>query len=726
MKKYTAILLVFSFLSTCVMPMAKADDLLLPPAGQRLALSTAFMPVTLKGVVVDPKDPFKFNFLVDSGDTGLKAQQLNAQGMKLIKYFLAALTVPEEDMWVNLSPYEKDRIIAPSFGNTDMGRDLLAQDYILKQLSASLTFPEDALGKKFWDEVYKKAQDIYGAMNIPLDTFNKVWIMPDKAQVYEHNNGAFVVESRLKVMLEEDYLATQKNKVISTNKNAEVIRNVILPELEKEVNEGQHFAALRQAYHAMILASWYKIRLKESILGKLYVNQNKINGVAINDKQASQKIYTQYLEAFKKGVYNYIKETPTTEGKAIPKKYFSGGLVMKTNDLVAESLKNQNSAMIVHTNGYLTSITVNARPMKSNEVTHVWERFENGDEISLKEIDGITEMNKASLREQIMVSKLSKKDLIIGALEKVELNSDVKIFVLETVNGLEAFMLIFKASPYRWSYVVASKDDKPAAKDILKIALKQTDLKIRTKDAAMIDDLKPLHKRPIEKRRNRLIDLPISMEEERLPLEMDGLNENVNTLRDVQMDDLARRRVINAIIPAMNHRIEEILGSRLSYPKQYIMASAKYRPRNTFVITVGNNPTVLDDIKNKGTSAEDLYILIKKRLNNKRLTAFFGGMVIIEEPSQKDLIEASQLKFLHENWEIKFTVGFTDSAMQSEGDSYGGIDLNARNLNLQIKRDGKGFVLPVADQDLGLMRIDGLFPVILNISAIPNLNDYLN
>ena len=70
-------------------------------------------------------------------------------------------------MWVNLSPYEKDRIVPDAFGQTEMGRDLLAQDYMLKQLTASLMYPGEELGKKFWDNVYKEAQERYGTTNIP-------------------------------------------------------------------------------------------------------------------------------------------------------------------------------------------------------------------------------------------------------------------------------------------------------------------------------------------------------------------------------------------------------------------------------------------------------------------------------------------------------------------------------------------------------------------------------
>ena len=76
---------------------------------------------------------------------------------KLIKYFLASLTIPESDLWVNLSPYEKNRIIPQSFGLTEMGRDLLAEDYMLKQITASLIYPEDEIGKRILETYLRRS-----------------------------------------------------------------------------------------------------------------------------------------------------------------------------------------------------------------------------------------------------------------------------------------------------------------------------------------------------------------------------------------------------------------------------------------------------------------------------------------------------------------------------------------------------------------------------------------
>src|SRR5205814_1829907 len=155
----------------------------------------------------------RFDFIMDIGDSGLSldSKEFRQEARKLIKYFLASITVPEKDLWVNLSPYERNRIIPEGFGVTEMGRDLLAQDYILKQLTASLIYPEDQLGKEFWERVRTKAQEKYGTTDIPMNTFNKIWIVPNKAVVYENGASAFVIESNLKVMLEEDYLALMNN-----------------------------------------------------------------------------------------------------------------------------------------------------------------------------------------------------------------------------------------------------------------------------------------------------------------------------------------------------------------------------------------------------------------------------------------------------------------------------------------------------------------------------------
>ncbi|MBF0510801.1 MAG: hypothetical protein HQL13_00560 [Candidatus Omnitrophica bacterium] len=387
------VLTLASFLLTGIGPMpVNAYDYRLPAPGVMVHLSLPFNPPILKGIKVHPENPFYFDFILDKGDSpsviaGRAKQslqeQLKTEATKLIKYFLASITIPEKDLWVNLSPYEKYRIIPQSFGLTQMGRDLLALDYILKQITASLIYPEDEVGKRFWKKIYEETAKKYGTTDVLVNTFNKVWIVPEKAVVYENTTvkTAYVVESKLKVMLEEDYVAMFKHgetlmptrghvpffrdvspsrwpSEVALNMKApqgnprtpirdinalgsKIIREIVIPELTKEVNENRNFASLRQVYNSVILAIWYKKKIKDSIFFSNYADKSKIVGVNIDDPNEKEKIYQQYLKAFKKGVYNYIKEEidPVTQ-EMMPKKYFSGGVTLMSPTMTVFNTEN--------------------------------------------------------------------------------------------------------------------------------------------------------------------------------------------------------------------------------------------------------------------------------------------------------------------------------------------------------------------------------------------------
>ncbi|MBF0483238.1 MAG: hypothetical protein HQL25_00885, partial [Candidatus Omnitrophica bacterium] len=362
-KKSICMVTLVVFIFTSVTPSYGQILSTMPAPGTMVQLSPAFKPALLTGIKVHPDNPFRFEFILDAGSNNDKnsvgaryivpdKDAIKTESEKLIKYFLASLTVPEKDLWVNLSPVEKDRIVPEAFGKTEMGRDLLAQDYLLKQLTASLLYPEGEIGRQFWEKVYKKLREIKakdaidplsslrgegkgeGSLNknleTPTDIFNKVWIVPEKAVVYENAEAgtAYVVESKLKVLTEQDYFAGGNPvKSLRDNATSQVLKEIVIPALTREVNTGKNFAQLRQVYNSLILAAWYKKKIKDSILNQVYSDKNKISGVDIADSKAAEKIWAQYVETFKKGAYNYIKEEydPNTQ-QIIPRKYFSGGV----------------------------------------------------------------------------------------------------------------------------------------------------------------------------------------------------------------------------------------------------------------------------------------------------------------------------------------------------------------------------------------------------------------
>ncbi|MCP4653411.1 MAG: methyltransferase domain-containing protein [Candidatus Omnitrophica bacterium] len=369
----------------------------MPAPTELIGLTARYNPLSLKGIKLYADNPFKFDFILSEGDSNHSDKELRTEGQRLIKYFLSALTIPEEDFWVNLSPYEKDTVVAHGLGLTDMGKDLLGEDYILKQLLASLTYPDNPLGKQFWKKVHNKAYQLYGTSNVAINTFNKIWIVPERAIVYEQGDRATLGDNHLKVMMEEDYVAQQRNQtrdhrpetidqfvgegqaptkdqslaeegtvpilnivgarraVPSSNISFQIAKEIILPMIEEEINNGKQFAYLRQIYDALILATWFKQRLRRSVdslrghvpkaqaegreryvspedeltthlLDKIYIGKNKTKGIEGTDPQIKEKIYNQYLEAYKKGVYNYIRrDFDEILNKHVNRKYFSGG-----------------------------------------------------------------------------------------------------------------------------------------------------------------------------------------------------------------------------------------------------------------------------------------------------------------------------------------------------------------------------------------------------------------
>ena len=372
---------------------AETSDFRLPSPGTMVPLSRPFAPPVFKGIKIHADNPFRLDFILDKGDSQSGEGALKDESSRLIKYFLAALTVPENDLWVNLSPYEKDRIIPNSFGLTEMGRDLLAEDYMLKQITASLIYPEGPTGKVFWQRIYTEAAKRFGTTNIPVNTFNKVWIVPEKAVVYENAKAgtAYVIESQLKVMLEQDYLALEKNQMPTrglvqknlssstlpselalnvkasqvnprkpndnTNElGSQILRQIIIPQLTKEVNENANFAQLRQVYNALILAEWYKHKIKDSILAQVYEDGNKITGNPPSDVEA---IYQRYIQAFKKGAFNYIKEDtdPLTQER-VPKKYFSGGVAFDKIQVSKEMPSDQAMRAIEEAAGKTVAVAL--------------------------------------------------------------------------------------------------------------------------------------------------------------------------------------------------------------------------------------------------------------------------------------------------------------------------------------------------------------------------------
>jgi hypothetical protein len=378
-RKIISLFLLISFVLNTLLPYT-AQAAVLPSPTQLVGLSQGYSLPTLRGLKINPKNPLNMEFIIDPGTDGKVDQE---KASLLIKYFLAALTIPQENLWVNLSTYEQNRVIPPSLSQTDLGADMLAQDYILKQVAASITYPESEIGKKYWDKLNNipfgdnSAKTSPRADALTRSSFIKIWITAKKAKVYEGNNTVIIVDSKLNAMMDTDYIAMssslrgsaatkQSQPGIATpsarNDQNAIFKQTILPQIEKDINEGKNFANLRQIYNAIVLGIWFKNKFKESFY-KSYLNKDNVKGIDTADKQAKDKIYNLYVEAFTKGVYNYVKKDYNPYAHKITRRqYYSGGGDFTTTEVVGTTSPAEVAS---RANDRVVSVTGDATPNKS-------------------------------------------------------------------------------------------------------------------------------------------------------------------------------------------------------------------------------------------------------------------------------------------------------------------------------------------------------------------------
>jgi hypothetical protein len=114
--------------------------------------------------------------------------------------------------------------------------------------------------------------------------------------------------------------------------------------------------------------------------------------------------------------------------------------------------------------------------------------------------------------------------------------------------------------------------------------------------------------------------------------------------------------------------------------------------------------------------------LQKKILEKGHLThALLKGLEIFQE----NLDRAKRL--LNSSGDVHWELTWADFRQKVEDRAQatfakGGIDFNSANLNLQIKRDGRGVPLPLLQQDWAqLSQIQGFIPTILEIRPVTHL-----
>lgn len=309
----------------------------LPPPGLRIHASGALVAPALRAWRMRPDDALALDLILDSGDERIGQEHAVELSERLGQHFFTCLTLPRDCLWVNLSPVEGDRTMADPLMGTPLGFDLLSQDYILKQVVSTLVYPESEPGRSYFSELHRQLENSLNQESV--NTIAKVWAVPGAAEIRGNAGVAALESSRLAVLTAHDYDVASNGgaqdavqpgsaRDVGLSREHEItlatFKRLVLPHVEKDLNEGANFVVLRQAYSAMLLALWYRETLRRSLPAGTngILGAGQVRSAELRD--ATGQIYRRYLESYRMGVFNYIREDLTAEG-VLPRKYFSGG-----------------------------------------------------------------------------------------------------------------------------------------------------------------------------------------------------------------------------------------------------------------------------------------------------------------------------------------------------------------------------------------------------------------
>lgn len=249
--------------------------------------------------------------LLDQGDAlRVEDRQVRRSAQELMDYFQVGLALPDSSFWVNLRPDAPDRVIDPYLEKTEAGRILLEADLQLKKDLARFTAPNSPEGKKYWEQLYARAEILFGGEEMVIPSMTRPWIVPQEILLTQTASGAHIFKATLQVKLEQDWLKAgdgrnEDPRLTELNEfSSELIRREILPRLTREVNSSKRYAALRQVYFSLILAQWFKQRFR-GVTGNGAVAQyaRRIDSRNLDGLQSpvawdTQRYFKEYRKSF--------------------------------------------------------------------------------------------------------------------------------------------------------------------------------------------------------------------------------------------------------------------------------------------------------------------------------------------------------------------------------------------------------------------------------------------
>ncbi len=280
--------------------------------------------------------------------------------------FMTGLAVNDNKFWVNLNPWEVDRIIDEELGQSEAGRIMLEADLQMKRDFSNYGNPcANEMGKALWNLLDKKREDlvqrcmnkfpgeIKETSNIILKPVQRHWIVPDKAYAYSNGSLIYIINASLTINSEPVMYHASfqvKNQDISTlsrgcieelnrsaQEYAEYYKNLeermIQPYVVADINTDEKYEDLREVYAALALAQWYKSKVTPHT--DIFRDSLNSSSSAILKSQTPwhpKDIWDKYVYSFKNGEYKCWENTTTKTAKGTRTKislHSAGGVEFK-------------------------------------------------------------------------------------------------------------------------------------------------------------------------------------------------------------------------------------------------------------------------------------------------------------------------------------------------------------------------------------------------------------
>jgi len=262
--------------------------------------------------------------------------------------FFIALTVPDKMFWVNLNPWEPKRLIGEGLEKTDVGKVMLDADLQMKRDISNYGNPcAGPLGEHYWAQLEEKRKELAaslvakhpGELTNPEIIFflpvTRHWIVPDRVEYMESGDQVYIVNSSLSIKSEEvDEHSGYKIKDLDSSSfsettkadlqaaaiefskyNRKIDEQDILPLEINDVNTAPRFADLRNVYHSIALAQWYKNKYRNSAgMYSAYLDTSNLSGLTSLSAWTPENIWEGYRTSFEKGEYTCEKKEQYISG----------------------------------------------------------------------------------------------------------------------------------------------------------------------------------------------------------------------------------------------------------------------------------------------------------------------------------------------------------------------------------------------------------------------------